>query len=106
MAVAGPAGCGKKRTIKEAASKASVAAITHDLTEGPVKTASLGACQLGPAGITRAAHVFYNASEQSLKDYKPFAATRMRAPTADAMAVPGGGLVRRNCRRFCQKGKR
>ena len=109
IALIGPSGCGKRHAIAEAARQAGVVITHHDLAQSAVAWGQLGGQQLTANGLARCVHVISNASEQFLKDYKPFAETHakillmaddagpstrasgiptatMRAPTADAMA--------------------
>ena len=109
LAIVGPAGCGKKHVVEEAARQAGIGVTHHDLAQGPVNFGRLGGCQLSTSGLSRGVHVLCNASEQLLKDYSWAKATfakivlvaddagpsmrasgvpvvRMQALSADAMA--------------------
>ena len=109
IALIGPSGCGKRHAITEVTRQAGVVIIHHDLAQGAVAWGRLGGQQLTANGLARCVHVISNASEQFLKDHKPFAETHakillmaddagpsmrasgmpiatMRAPTAVAMA--------------------
>ena len=78
LAVVGPSGCGKRHAIAEAARQAGVVITHHDLAQGAVAWGRLGGQQLTANGLARCVHVISNASEQFLKDYKPFAETHAK----------------------------
>ena len=74
LAVIGPSGCGKRHAITEAARQAGAVITHHDLAQGAVAWGQ----QLTANGLARCVHVISNASEQFLKDYKPFAETHAK----------------------------
>ena len=69
LALTGPAGCGKRYTIAEAARQAGVAVTHHDLSQGPVGWGRLGKHQLTDEGLLGSVHVISNASEDFLKEF-------------------------------------
>ena len=69
LALTGPAGCGKRHAIAEAARQAGVAVAHHDLAQGTIEWGRLGSQQLTSTGLMRSVHVISNASEQFLKDF-------------------------------------
>ena len=54
LAIVGPAGCGKKHVVEEAARQAGIGVTHHDLAQGPVDFGRLGGCQLSTSGLSRA----------------------------------------------------
>ena len=69
LAIVGPAGCGQKHVVEEAARQAGIGAAHHDIAQGPVNVGRLGGCQLSNSGLSRGVHVLCNAAEQLLNDY-------------------------------------
>ena len=69
LALTGPAGCGKRYTIAEAARQAGVAVTHHDLSQGPVDWGRLGKHQLTDEGLLGSVHVISNASEDFWKEF-------------------------------------
>ena len=69
LALTGPAGCGKRYTIAEAARHAGVAVTHHDLSQGAVDWGRLGKCQLTREGLLGSVHVISNASQDFLKEF-------------------------------------
>ena len=69
LALTGPAGCGKRYTIAEAARQAGVAVTHHDLSQGAVDWGRLGKHQLTDEGLLGSVHVISNASEDFLKEF-------------------------------------
>ena len=63
LALTGPAGCGKRYTIAEAARQAGVAVTHHDLSQGAVDWERLGKRQLTREGLVGSVHVISNASQ-------------------------------------------
>ena len=58
LAIAGPAGCGKKHVVEEAARQAGIGVTHHDLAQGAV---NFGRRQLSTSGLSRGVHVLCNA---------------------------------------------
>ena len=69
LALTGPAGCGKRYTIAEAARHAGVAVTHHDLSQGAVDWGRLGKRQLIREGLVGSVHVISNASQDFLKEF-------------------------------------